>query len=120
MGDSNADWGALSSHDDGMAEAWDGYSRLPEPGENPLLDAFVEAKRITIASLVRLGARMADGDVLAFAYDSGIKYRDIVTGKRWNWTGSTFKALKLVRGEGSSERIIVAEGETDAARLTIL
>ena len=37
---------------------WDKYDPIPEPGVNPALDSFVKAKRLTHASLVRLGARV--------------------------------------------------------------
>jgi 5S rRNA maturation endonuclease (ribonuclease M5) len=119
MGDSNAEWGELAQHDDELAEAYDSLGPLPESGENPILDAFVTRKHITLNSLVRLGARLAGPDVLAFGFPGGIKFRNIVTDKRWSYAGSEFKRLKIVRhGTEPSSTVIVAEGETDAARLT--
>ena len=118
MGDSNAEWGALASQDNELAEAWDSYARLPEPGENEALDSFCERKRITIASLVRLGARLSDAQVLAFAFPGGLKFRDFVTDRRWSYTGSTWDELKIVRAQSESSTAIVVEGETDGARLS--
>lgn len=120
MAGSNEDWGYLAEHDDELAEVWDGYARLPEPGENKVLDSFCEDKRISIAALVRLGARLSDNTVLAFPYPGGLKYRDMVTGRRWAYTGSEFKALKIVRAnpDAATDTVIVCEGETDAARLS--
>lgn len=122
MAESNAEWGALIAHDNEMAEVWDGFHRLPDPGQNAALDALCERKRITIDSLVRLGARLTepDGTVLAFAWDGGIKYRDLVTGRRWTYLDSDFSMLKVIRAEQPADRVLVAEGETDAARLTML
>src|SRR4051812_3374033 len=97
MGDSNAEWGALASHDDELAETWDGFERLPDAGENPALDAFIERKGISLASLVRVGARLADTHVLAFAFPGGLKFRDLVSDRRWAYAGSTWRELKVVR-----------------------
>lgn len=120
-GESNDSWGMLAEYDDAMAEVWDRFPRLPEPGVNDALDTFVASKNIDIAALVRLGARLAQPTVLAFAFPGGLKYRAIETGARWNYAGSKFHALKIVRGgAGEADTVIVSESETDAARLTIL
>jgi len=121
MAESNAEWGELQAHDSEMAEVWDGFHRLPDPGSNPALDALCDRKNITISSLVRLGAKLTepDGTVLAFAFDGGIKYRDVVTGRRWTYLDSDFSRLKIIRAEQPATTAIVAEGETDAARLTL-
>lgn len=117
---SNTEWGLLAEHNDEAAELWDSYDRLAEPGEDPLLDAFCERKNITVEGLVRLGARDAGDGVLAFAYPGGIKYRNLVTGDRWSRADSEWKQLKVVRaGTEPSREVIVVEGETDAARLTM-
>jgi hypothetical protein len=119
MGDSNGGWGELAKHDDELAELYDGFGPLPEPGTNPALDAFVERKRITIPALVRLGARLASYDVIAFAFAGGVKFRDIVSDRRWSAPGSQWKAMKIVRrGSEPSDTVIVVEGETDGARLS--
>jgi 5S rRNA maturation endonuclease (ribonuclease M5) len=106
----------LAAYDSELANVWDGFSRLPEPGGNPALDALVERKRISIASLVRLGARLSSPQVLAFAFDHGIKYRDMVTGARWSYFESEWKAMKIVRAAQPSKTVLVVEGETDGAR----
>lgn len=120
-GESNGAWGELVEHDTALGEVWDGYARLPDEGENPALDALCERKRITIASLVRQGARLSDYQVLAFAYGAGLKYRDVVTGRRWAYVDSEFTRLKIVRaGPDPSDTVIVVEGETDGARVGLL
>jgi hypothetical protein len=70
---------------------------------------------------VRLGAKLSAPTVLAFAFPGGIKYRDVESGKRWSAAGSEWSKLKVVRaGVEQSDTVIVAEGETDGARLTML
>lgn len=96
MTGSNGDWGALAEHDTELSDAWDGYARLPEPGVSAALDAFVASKNITIGSLVRLGARMADDYVIAFAYGTGLKFRDIVSNRKWSYPGSEWREMKIV------------------------
>lgn len=121
MGESAGEWGSLAEHDDELAAQWDGFARLPEPGENDALDAFCASKHIDIPSLVRIGAKLADPLVLAFALPGGIKFRNIETGRRWNALGSEFTTLKVVRAAREpSSKVIIAEGETDAARLSLL
>ena len=120
MSDSNGAWGRLAEHDTTMAGVWDGYARLPDPGENAALDALCERKRITINALVRLGAKLAEPTVLAFAYEGGIKFRDMVTGRRWSYVDSSWDKLLFIRAEQPSTTCIVAEGETDGARLAML
>jgi 5S rRNA maturation endonuclease (ribonuclease M5)/KaiC/GvpD/RAD55 family RecA-like ATPase len=121
VAESNGEWGDLAAHDDEMAEAWDGFERLPDPGVNDALDAFCASKHIDIPSLVRLGARLCDYTTLAFAYPGGIKFRNIETGVRWTYPGSEFVALKIIRHSGDpSDTAILVEGETDAARLSMV
>src|SRR4051794_11805543 len=115
-GESNREWGEFSEHDSELASLWDGFDRLPERGANAALDAFCDAKHIDIASLIRLGAKLSNGTVLAFGYGgTGVKFRDVVTDKRWNYTESEFPYLKIVARSSDSERrvAIVAESETD-------
>lgn len=121
MGESNSAWGEVAEHDDELAEVWDGFDRLPSAGVNDVLDAFCASKRIDIPSLVRIGTKLAGYGVLAFALPGGIKYRNMEQGTRWAATGSEFTTLKIVRsGVEQAETVIVAEGETDGARLTML
>lgn len=118
MGESDGAWGELASHDSELAEVYDSFTSLPEPGENPALDAFLERKRISVGSLVRVGARLAEPTVLAFAGPGWLKFRDLVTDRRWNYVGSSFDELRIVQGRNGRERVVVAEGESDAARLS--
>lgn len=123
MGESNGDWGELASQSLELADMWDGYSPLPESGANPYLDAFVAKKHLTIAALLRVGARLSEPTVLAFAGPGYLKYRDVVTDKRWNEDKVApvrFTVPRVVRaGPEPADVVILAEGETDAARLTL-
>ena len=122
MGQSNAEWGYLP--DDEQREAWDSFEPLPAPGVNAPLDSFCKRKRIAIGDLVRVGARLSTPTVLAFAFPGGLKFRDIVTDQRWNYVGSTFDELKIIRSITATDPghpadyVLVCEGETDAARLS--
>lgn len=121
MGESNGEWGEAGEHDEELGALWDSFEKLPEPGTNDTLDAFTAAKRIDIGSLVRVGARLSAPTVLAFALPGGVKFRDMESGKRWTAAGSEFRRLKVIyAGPGRAEHLILAEGETDAARLTLL
>lgn len=118
MGDSNGEWGQLVEHDDDLAEVWDGWPRLPESPDVSLA-GFLRAKGHGLPELLRLGARYRDG-VLCYSYGTGLKYRDIATGKRWSYVGSTYPYLKIVPASQPDGRVIVCEGETDAGRLLVL
>lgn len=123
MGDSNQEWGALAAHDRELADTWDSFERLPDPGENRILDSFCESKNITIGALVRQGARLAEPDTLAFAGERGIKFRKMFAepGKkdRWNRLGSEWPEAKIIpNGPKRAPRVIVCEGETDGAWLS--
>ena len=121
---SNGDWGDRASAEPGMADVWDALHDLPDDGVNHALDAFVASKHITIADLIRVGGKMGDdpvwGNVLAFAYPSAIKFRDLTTGRRWAYAESAYPTLKIVRSHTGepSDTIVLCEGETDAAWLT--
>lgn len=118
MSGSNAEWGHLAEANQELADAWDSCESLPEPGGNPVLDSFCARKRLDIPALVRIGARLSSPNVLAVAYNSGIKYRDMQSGQRWNYLGSEFIQMKIVRhGTEPSDTIFICEGETDAARV---
>lgn len=119
MSETDNPYYGLASHDNEFAAAWDSYDRIPEPGDNAALDSFVAAKRLDHASLVRLGARMSAPNIIAFGFDKGIKFRDVVTGHKWSMPGSEFDTLKIVPGQ-DRVRAIICEGETDACRLSIL
>lgn len=116
---SNGAWGELAEFDSALASLWDSYDHLPEPGQNAALDALCAAKHITIDSLVRQGAKMPDESTIAFAYPKGVKFRDLVTGRRWSQYGSEFDSLKIVRnGADPTPQVFVVEGETDGARIS--
>lgn len=118
MGESNGAWGELDT--DESRGLWDTFDPLPDPGDHPILDAFVARKRITIDALRRIGARI-DGNTLAYAFPDGIKWRDLETGRRWNELGVEWRTLKVVpAGPRPADTVVIAEGETDAARLTRL
>lgn len=109
------------SDDPELTALWDSYARLPDPGHNDILDGFVAAKHITVGALVRLGTRLAQDHVLVYAFQGGLKYRDMQSGSRWATAGAEFPTLKIVRASiEPSSTVIVAEGETDGARLTLL
>lgn len=118
MGQSNEEWGQLA--DDGQRDAWDRYDDIPQPGENIPLDNFLTRKHLDHDALVRIGARMAAPNMLATAFEGGIKYRDVVTDHRRSFLGSTFNSLKIIPGTNDRSTVILCEGETDAARLTML
>lgn len=120
MADSDGAWGHLAEQDNELASAWDSLSRLPEPGENLILDSFCAQKNIDIRALLRMGTKLAEGDVLAFAYDKGIKFRNMSEGRMWSYVGSEWPHMKIVRAsETPTEQVIVCEGETDGARLSM-
>jgi hypothetical protein len=115
---SDGAWGSLAEHDDELAAQWDGYATIPEPGEHDALDAFCASKGIDHRALVRLGARLSDPLILAYAFTGGAKYRHLETGRRWVSNGAEFTRLKIVpAGAGQADVVIVSESETDACRL---
>jgi 5S rRNA maturation endonuclease (ribonuclease M5) len=118
MGESNETWGDFASHDQALADVWDSYDRLPEPGEHRALDAFCERKHITIRGLMRVGAKLAGDNVLAFSFPRGLKFRDIVTDRRWAYEGSDWTNLRIVPQGEARDTAIVVEGETDGAFCT--
>jgi hypothetical protein len=121
VGESNGQWGDLAEGSDELAEVWDQFDKLPDHGVNDALDAFCARKRIDVGSLARLGTRLATPTTLAFAFPGGIKYRDMETGRRWTYNGSEFTKLKVIRSSTEhSGTVILAEGETDGARLSML
>lgn len=117
MGESDGGWGLLETDDE--RATWDSYDYVPEWGENAALDSFLKLKNLDPAALSRIGARMSAPMVIAFAFDGGIKYRNIINGKRWSTGGATFNKLRIVQGT-SRDACLICEGETDAARLTML
>lgn len=117
MSDSNAEWGSLAT--DEQRQEWDGYGRIPEPGQNPALDSFLVSKRLDHGALIRFGTRMSGPSTLAFGYDGGIKFRRLIDGRKFSYLGSTFDQLKIIRGD-DRDTVIICEGETDAMRLSML
>lgn len=104
-----------------MGEAFDRFAELPAPGENPALDKFLKDKNLDISALHRMGARLSKPDVIAWPYPQGLKYRELVTGKKWGYEGSKFPQMRMLRAaSGRATGCIVVEGETDAARVTML
>ncbi len=124
MGGSNENWGALVREDPDTAGLWDAGAPLPDKGQRKEFDAFLKAKRIDRAALARTGARLAeaDGDVILFAWPGGAKYRNFVTDKRWNSVGPTWRRAHIMPAFDGRDAVVllVAEGETDAARLSEL
>lgn len=122
MGGSDDTWGDLAAFDGDMADAWDGFDALPD--DSLVLNALCEAKHIEVRDLVRLGGRFFKDPqpTLAFSFGRGIKYRDLTNGRRWNYPGSEWPNLHLVEATSpvGASTLIVAEGETDAARLSRL
>jgi hypothetical protein len=93
------------------------------------IEAFAEAKQISMAALTALGTRVETtkpgGVRLAWGYEafragrtivSAVKYRDIAAGTRSALKPSVFLE-PLVVGNRHALDVFVAEGETDAARL---
>lgn len=121
MAESNDAWGELSAYDKELADAWDSFDTLPDAGENLVLDSFIERKNLSHQALLRLGARLSGEDTLVFSYGQGIKFRNMITGKMWSRLGSEWPRMKIVKaGTETTERVIVCEGETDGARLSML
>lgn len=115
---SDGEWGDLAGQDSELAQVWDSFDRLPDPDDNAILLGFIERKGITLTGLLRTGAKLAAPSVLAFAYQGGIKFRDMSTGRRWSYVGSEWHAMKIIRAAQPSDVVIIAEGETDGAKLT--
>jgi len=105
---------------DPMRDAFDKTEPIPdwEHAKEPLR-SLCERKNITLDDLVRIGARLKDkhGTTLAYSMPLGIKYRDVITGKKWSEWGSDWSKMKDVPGRDSSKLVLV-EGETDAARMS--
>ena len=125
MGESNEEWGDFSAYDQELADAWDSYDTLPDEGANLVLDSFLERKNIDQGALLRVGAKLAAEDTLAYAYDRGIKYRNMISGRMWSYSGSEWPHMKIIPSartinEQVRDRVIVCEGETDGARLSML
>lgn len=123
MSESNNEWGEFVSENDELASTWDNFQYLPEPGANVAFDAWLDSKNITVEALVRVGAKMESPNTIAFGYPpNAIKYRDIISGRKWNYLGSKFDKLKIIKAtaEKTFNGVILVEGETDAARATLL
>jgi len=113
----------FEGHDENsqMVEVYDRAAELPEPGSNPALDNFLKAKNLDLSALHRLGARLHKPDVILWPYPQGLKFRDLVSGKKWGYDGSKFPNLRIIRAaRGKATAVIVVEGETDGARCSSL
>lgn len=122
MGHSNEGFAGATSP---WAEHIDASRPLPEPGVNEPLDSLCERRHISIGDLVRVGARLhPDEDhVLLYIYPDAIKARDLITGKEWNLYGanghrSNYDEPKVIAGSKDRTKLVVVEGETDAARMS--
>lgn len=107
-----------------MAGLWDRGRPLPQPGEHATFDALLEAKHITRAALARTGCRMVEDAVLMWISPGLAKYRHLETGRRWNSvdprpTRAHILSAKTPDAEQPTT-LLLAEGETDAARLHLL
>jgi hypothetical protein len=83
------------------------------------VDRFCERKGVTRGSLSAMGTQVK-GDILAFPYAAGVKFRDMTNGKRWSRGRFQNHPLAIHLGLGGEPyyaNVIVAEGETDAAAL---
>lgn len=103
-----------------MQEAFDKTEPIPdwEDAKEPLR-SLCERRHITLNDLVRVGARLKDkhGTTLAYSFPRGIKYRDLITGKKWSEWNSEWEDMKIIPGRDST-KVVVVEGETDAARMS--
>jgi adenylylsulfate kinase-like enzyme len=122
VGGSNAHWGDLQRDDTETAELWDASAPLPMPGERPRFDAFLKARHIERQDLARTCGRYAPeygDDVVMWCWVGGAKFRNLESGHRWNTPA--FKPPRAHVIEPLDGRtgavLLVAEGETDAARL---
>jgi hypothetical protein len=122
MGGSNENWGRLASEDPATAELWDQGTPLPDKGANALFDALLDAKHITRSALARTGCRMAEDNCLIWAWPGGAKWRRLDTGRRWNSLSPQWHRAHIMEPfDGRpGDVLLVAEGETDAARLSVL
>jgi hypothetical protein len=121
MGESNGDWG--EQRDDSRAAQWDQMSMLPERGEDRLLDAFLDSRRLAREDLTRIGTRITSYGghaCLVWLFPDGFKYRRLVDGRRYSEDGVRWKHFKRVRAPGGATEAFVAEGETDAATIAKL
>ncbi len=107
-----------------LTQKWNALRPLEDAIEQ--VQTFCEYKNITLEGLQALGAKVKFGQggevQLAYAFRNhngivtGIKYRSIATAKRYAEGGSGFDR-PLVIGNKDSKHWIIAEGETDGARL---
>lgn len=120
MGESNGDWGR--EENTARADAWDRMIPILSYGENLALDRLLESKGLTRDDLARIGTKVAaigGKPALTWLFPDGFKYRVIEDGQRLSDTGGIeWTVGKLVRQPaGRATKVVVAEGETDAAML---
>lgn len=112
-----------AAEDPTRADLWDKCDPLPDPGEDKLLDSFLDRKGLSRADLARIGTRIvshAGKSSLVWLFPDGFKYRHLFDGKRASEPGVTWKRHKIVRPPRDVKGVVVAEGETDGAQLAKL
>lgn len=118
-----------SQADQKYAEAHDRHDSLPDTldeAKEPLR-AYVARHHLALDDLVRVGARLAKhGTTLAYFHgpERGIRYLDLIAGRPWSSYGFDADAAKIIPGPedrrngDGTHRIVVCEGESDAARMS--
>lgn len=85
----------------------------------PEARAFTEARSLSTGPFTRMGARVK-GDVIAFPFAAGVKFRRMDTGKRWMTGRFKEHPLNIYYGTQPYARVLVSESETDTAALLTL
>lgn len=114
---SNGTFGEVAEGGEELAAQWDSYTQLTDT--DPLVNSFLESKHLSLGALIKAGARLASPEVLAFSAGAGIKFRNMLDGRRWSAAGSDFSSMHVVPSAEHDGTMIIAEGETDAARLSM-
>ncbi len=124
MGGSNDHWGALEREDPATAALWDQGLPLPEKGSCLPLDALLKSKHLTRDALARTGARLLTNEsaTLIWCWPGGAKFRNLETGRRWNSVDPRWRRVHIMPPfDGRSGTVLLlGEGETDSARLSLL
>lgn len=115
---SNGSWGEAAEGGDELAQLWDSFSLLDD--SDPAINSFIEAKHLTHGALIRAGAKASAPATLAYTAGSAIKFRNVLDGRRWSAPGSEFTSMHRIPATDNTGLAIIAEGETDGARLSML